>query len=178
MTTWIFGLLLPKRDKEMLLGDLVEERLLIESSMGRGDAARWYRRQVLKSCGPVMWANLRRGGWLKTLGAAFAGYCAVAILVMASDVLMSKVLATSTVVYPLVSLAAGCVAMLLGGYLAASMRRGAPAVVAVMAAILGVLSLRATGDQAPVWYQIALIVVGPVAAIAGGRMRRRMRGET
>src|SRR5579872_537131 len=105
MMTWIFGLLLPKRDKEMLLGDLLEERLLIESSTGRREAARWYRRQVLRSCGPVMWANFRRGGWLKTLGAAFAGYFAVAILVMASDVLMSRLLAAGRVLYPLVSLA-------------------------------------------------------------------------
>ena len=178
MMTWFFGLLLPKRDKEMLLGDLVEERHLIEGSMGRREAARWYRAQVCKSVPPVMWANIRRGGWLKTLVAAFAGYFVVAFLVIASDSLLSKLLAASPIVYPLLSLAAGFVAMMLGGYLVALMRRGAPIVLAAIAAVLGLVSLLATGDRAPLWYQIALIIVGPVAAVAGGRVRgKNKKGE-
>jgi hypothetical protein len=42
-----------------------------------------------------MWANIRRGSWLKTLGAACIGYLAMVWLSMASDVLMIKFLSTS-----------------------------------------------------------------------------------
>ncbi len=55
MATWFFSLLLPRRDREVLLGDLIEERALLASSLPPRDAARWYRSQVLRSIPPVMW---------------------------------------------------------------------------------------------------------------------------
>ncbi len=178
MMTWIFGLLLPKRDKEMLLGDLVEERRLVESAMGAREAERWRRAQIFKSVPPILWANIRRGGWLKTLGAAFAGYIVVAFLVIESDILLSPLLSAGRNVFCLVSLAAGFVVMMLGGYLVALIRRGAPTALGAIAGLLGILSLNTTGDRAPLWYQIALIIVGPVAALAGGRVcGRNKRGE-
>ena len=64
--------------------------------------------------------------------------------------------------------------MVLGGYLAACMRPGAPVAIAVISAISGVVSLVASGGRAP-WMQIALTVLLPVAALAGGRMRIRKR---
>ena len=36
---------------------------------------------------------------------------------------------------------------------------------------MGFVSLAITRDTAPLWYQIALIVIVPTAALAGGRMR-------
>lgn len=74
---WLCSLLLRGRDREMLLGDLVEEHALLASTAGRRVAARWFRSQVLHSAAPLLWANIRRGVWLKTLLAALAGYVAV-----------------------------------------------------------------------------------------------------
>jgi len=174
--TWLFSLLLPRRDKEMLLGDLIEEHALLASSLGLRGASQWYRSQMLRSIGPVMWANIRRGRWLKTLGAAWIGYFAVVLLVMTGDIVMSKLLSTDEQTYSLVSLAAGFLAMTLGGYLAACIRPGAPAALALIAALMGVASLMITGDRAPIWYQIALIIIAPVAALMGGQIRIRRGG--
>jgi len=178
LATWLFSLVLRQRDKEMLLGDLIEEHALLISSQGPRHASRWYRNQMLRSIVPVMWANIRRGWWLKTLGSAFVGYLVVVLLVMTGDIVMSKLLPVDEQIYSLVSLAAGFLAMALGGYLAAWMRPGAPVALAVISAVMGVVSMAFTGDRAPMWYQIALIVIGPAAALTGGRIRiRRKEGS-
>ena len=62
---------------------------------------------------------------------------------------------------------------MLGGYLAAWIRPRAAVTLAVITAVMGVVSLAVTGDAAPLWYQIALIVMGPLASLAGGRIRIR-----
>jgi hypothetical protein len=171
--TWLFGLVLPQRDREMLLGDLEEEYALLASTLPPRKASRWYWNQVIRSAAPLLWANIRRGWWLKTLGAALAGYLAVVVLVMVGDIVMSKLLSAGKQVYALVSLATGFPAMMLGGYLAAWIRPRAAVTLAVITAVMGMVSLAVTGDAAPLWYQIALIVMGPLASLAGGRIRIR-----
>jgi hypothetical protein len=168
----LFSLILRERDREMLLGDLHEERAVLAASLPPREVARWYRRQVIRSIAPVVWANIRRGSWLKTLGAAIAGYFVVMLLVMLGDTLMSK-LKVPEAFYAPASLAVGFPVMLLGGYLAAWMRPRGAFLLAAISVVMGVVSLAFTGDGAPLWYQLALIVIGPVASIAGGRIRLR-----
>ena len=162
MMTWLLKLVLPRGDRDAVLGDLAEERALHDNP------DRWYRRQVWRSLGPIMWANIRRGVWLKTLGAALAGYAVVVVLVMAT---------MSVGTEPLLSLVLGFTSMLLAGYLTAWMRPGAPIALAVIVVVMGFVSLVTTGDQAPLWYQLALIVIGPVAALTGGKIRTWNKGN-
>ncbi len=169
----LLSLFAPRRDREMIAGDLAEEYALLASTAGPRAASRWYFNQALRSAGPLLWSNIRRGEWLKTLGAALAGYFVVAALVILSDLAMSRLLHGGVVFYSLVSLAVGFPVMMLGGYLASWMRPRAAILLAVLTAVMGVASLAMTGNGAPLWYQIGLIVIGPTASLAGGRIRVR-----
>jgi hypothetical protein len=178
LATWLLGLFAPRRDVEMILGDLAEEHGLLASTLPAAEASRWYWRQVLCSAGPLIWRAVRRGVWLKTLGAALAGYFVVMVAVMAADLVMTRRLSVSETVYALISLAVGFPVMALGGYIAACLRPTAAGALAAIAAVMGVVSLAATGGAAPLWYQLALIVLGPAGALAGGRIRLRQRRQS
>jgi hypothetical protein len=172
MITWLFGLLLRQRDREMILGDLAEERALLAASLTPRHAARWYRRQMLRSIPPVIWANVRRGVWLKTMGAAIAGYLVAAILIIASDSAVGMIGAGWRM--ELASLMVGALVMALGGYLASAMRPRAAMLLSVMVAALSILNLFMPTGEA-IWYKIGLVLVGPAASLAGGRIRLRRR---
>jgi hypothetical protein len=175
LATWLLGLILPKHDREIVIGDLVEEHALLATSLSPADASRWYWKQVAGSIRPVLWASFRRGEWLKTLGAAFLGYLAVAMLVTASEVAMSAVLRVGDETYSALSFAVGLPSMVLGGYVAASLSQRGAAALAVMTAVTWSLPLVLTGTRVRLWYQLLLVVIGPTAAIAGGRIRSRAR---
>jgi hypothetical protein len=117
---------------------------------------------VLRSLGPIVWANVRRGVWLKTVSAVLASYAVVVALVVLTQTVRTEW-----------SLAAGSFSGLAGGYVAAWMRPTAPRALAVFVFFMGVVSLLVTGNQAPLWYQLGLIVIGPAAVIAGGKLRKR-----
>jgi hypothetical protein len=172
MITWLFGLLLRARDREMILGDLLEERALLAATLSPHQAAGWYRRQMLRSIPSVMWANVRRGIWLKTLGAAIAGYLVGAILIVASDSAVGMIGAGWRM--ELASLTVGALVMALGGYLASAMRPRAALLLSVMVAAMSILNLFMPTGEAT-WYKVGLVLVGPAASLAGGRIRIRRR---
>ena len=165
---WIFARLLRDRDREMILGDLVEECRLHDRPV------RWYTSQLLRSIPPVMWANIRRRLWLKTLGAALAAYALVAVLVILSDLGMTMARVSSDL-YSAISLVVGFAVMILGGYFAARMRPAAPKLLAAIALVMAIGTVLAPGPHAPLWYECALVVIGPGAAIAGGRLQIRRK---
>lgn len=171
LATGLLSGLVPARDREELIGDLVEEHALRARGGGDG-AARWYWGQTLRTLASLAWAGFRRGGWLKTLGAVLLAFLVVNAIVMAGDVAMAVLPGAGQQTYAVLSLAVGAPAAVLGGYLAARLRRGAAGGLAVLTAAMAV-SLLATGDAAPRWYQLALIVVGPAGALLGGRLRAR-----
>jgi hypothetical protein len=156
LMTWLLKLVLPRGDRDAVLGDLIEERAL------HANPHRWYRQQVLRSVRSIVWANIRRGVWLKTVGVVLASYAVIVVLVVLTQSIRTEF-----------SLAAGSFAGLAGGYVAAWMRPTAPRALAIFVFFMGVVSLFLTGDQAPLWYQLGLIVIGPAAVIAGGKLRRR-----
>jgi hypothetical protein len=123
----------------------------------------------------LLWISIWRGHWLKTLAAALVGYAAVALTVMGGDGAMSKLLTAGDLAYSLISLAVGLPAMVPGGYIAASLRPRAAVGLAAIAAVMGVVSLAVTGGAAPLWYQLALIAIGPARSLAGGRIRIRRK---
>src|SRR5207247_1826738 len=132
--------------------------------------------QAVRTTASLSREGFRRGGWLKTLGAVLAGYLAVNAVVIAADAPMTRLPTTSQQVYSVLTPAGGFPALVGGGYLTARLRRGAAGVLAVLAAVMGVVSLAVTGDAAPLWYQLLLVVVGPTAAVVGGRIRARNVG--
>ena len=124
LLTWLLDRTAPARDREALVGDLVEEHALIASTAGAGGAARWYWNQALFS-----------------LAVAFP-------------------------------------AAMLGGLPGRSPAPAGAGALAVLTALLGVVSLVATGDRAPLWYQVVLIAVGPAGVLLGGRLGgRRPAGQ-
>jgi hypothetical protein len=172
MMTRLFGWILRDRDREMILGDLAEERALLASSLSPSQAARWYRRQVIRSVAPVMWANICRGVWLKTVGAILASYALAAVLVGAGFLIPLPHVWLSL---EFTSLLCGFVAGVAGGYVAAWMRPRAYIGLAVFFAFMAIVSLVTTGDAAPFWYQVSLIIIGPAAVTIGGRLRLRRK---
>jgi len=152
--TWLLKLVLPRGDRDAVLGDLAEERSLHDQH--------WYRQQVLRSIGPIVWANIRRGVWLKTVGAVLASYAVIVVLVVLTQTIRTEW-----------NLAAGSFAGSAGGYVAEWIRPNAPRPLAVFVFFMGVVSLLVTGNQAPLLYQLGLIVIGPATVIAGGKLRRR-----
>lgn len=166
LPTLLLEAVVPPRDREQIVGDLVEEHALLA---GRG--ARWYWSQALRTVCHLSWAGFRRGQWLKTAGAVAVAYAAVAAIVMATDAAMAMLPTRDPTISAVLSLAVGLPTMVLGGWLAGGMRRSAPVALAVVTALLGVASLATTGPAAPLWYQLALAVVGPAGALLGGRLR-------
>jgi hypothetical protein len=156
MTTWLLKLILPRGDRDAVLGDLIEERALHANPDG------WYRQQVLRSVGSIVWTNIRRGVWLKTVGAVLASYAVIVVLVVLTQTIRTEW-----------NLAAGSFAGSAGGYVAEWIRPNAPRPLAVFVFFMGVVSLLVTGNQAPLLYQLGLIVIGPATVIAGGKLRRR-----
>jgi hypothetical protein len=172
MTAWLFALLLRRRDREMILGDLAEERALLAGTLSPSALARWHRSQMLRSVPPILWAHIRRGLWLKTLGATLAAYFLVAGLIAVGDIVLTAA-RVRPALYPFASLAASFLVMTLGGYLAAAMRPRAPAALAVLSAALAMVSMTLPGPHAPFWYECGLVFLGPAAALAGGSIFRR-----
>jgi hypothetical protein len=61
-------LLVPKRNREHLIGDLEEEyRTILLPEYGVSKARNWYRWQVALSIGPLLWAQVKRGAALAWL---------------------------------------------------------------------------------------------------------------
>jgi hypothetical protein len=57
---WILRLLLPRRLRDEFFDDLREERMLIEATLGRKEAKRWLRKQVLRSIIPLLRLRLEK----------------------------------------------------------------------------------------------------------------------
>jgi hypothetical protein len=173
--TRVIGWLLAERDKEALIGDLMEEYALGLASTSvhdvRAHAARWYWRQVGRSVPPLLWASMKRGDWLGTLGAALASYIVIATLVTASDIATSRLFAAHSLLHVLASFTAYVVVLMLGGYLAAWIRPRAAVPLALIVAVMSVVVLMRMGEAATFWYQVGLIITGPSASLTGGRLR-------
>ena len=168
---WIFGWLLSDADRDALIGDLAEEHTLrLRSQSG---AAWWYWNQVTRSLAALLWAAVRRGRWLGALGAAIAAYGLVYVVEWAGGTALSGLLGRVPLVDWLITLAITLSAMVLGGYLAARMRRGAVAVLALISAASVIRLMLTTGHIVPLRYQLPWLVLCPIAALAGGALWRR-----
>lgn len=79
LATWLLSRLLPERDRDAVLGDLVEEYALRLRSASPSTVSRWYWGQVYRSIPPVLACTIRRGRWLGTIAVAGAVYLVIYI---------------------------------------------------------------------------------------------------
>lgn len=172
--------------REAVLGDLSEAWARDAATAGERRAAARFWTETLRSAPPLAAGSLRRArprAWLRTLAAVVAGYVTLAVGVVAVSALAGALLrpAPSPTDWRL-SLAFLVVAALcaaLGGWVAAAVGRAAPLASALLLGIacclLGLMLVATTSDGTPLWYRIALPLVAPPAAFAGGVLRVRRR---
>jgi hypothetical protein len=172
MATWVLERVLPERDREAILGDLIEEYALRARSTAPSVVSRWYWAQVCRSIPRVVWGSVSRERWLPTLGVAIAAYIAAGALEFAGTVAISKLISPDAPVYTVISLVVGLATMVIGGYFATWIRPGAGTVMAAIVMIGVAVLMMTMSGSAPLWYGLAFLVFGPLAAFAGGTLCR------
>ncbi len=175
MLLWIVSRLVPKREREPLVGDLSEEFALRANASSSSAALQWCLRQVCASAPPLMWANLRRSAWISTLGVAMLAYIAVGIVEFGVNWGMSLASGQASAAYNPAGMLIPFPMVVTIGYFAARRRSGAPVVLAtLMLTAVTVMTLSA-GESVPLWYRCAYFVAGPAAAVIGGALRTGTR---
>ena len=164
----ILARLMPDAQAEALIGDLIEEYQL-RLHAAPDAAARWYWKQLAASIPSLIWASARRGSWLTTVAAAVVSYVAGGAL---EFVLTAVVMAmpASMFVRTLLTLLAGVAGLVAGGYLAASIRLEAARVLALLVLVATCVLMATIPGSAPLWYQRAFLVLGPLSPIAGAAL--------
>lgn len=157
--------IMPDAEAEGLVGDLIEEYQL-RLHAGPRAAARWYWKQFAGSIPSLVWASARRGAWLRTLAVAVASYLVVGIVEYALSAVVTAMPAPG-VVRSLLLLLAGLVALTAGGYVAASFRREAVGLLALFVLVATCSMMSAAPGSAPMWYQLAFLVLGPLSPMMG-----------
>jgi hypothetical protein len=175
MATWLLERVLPERDQEAILGDLIEEYELRARLTTPWMVSRWYWGQVCRSIPRMAWGSVSRGRWLPTLGVALGAYIAAGALEFAGTVAISKLLTPDAPGYTVISLVIGLTTMVIGGYFATWIRPGAGTVMAGIVMLVVAVLMTTTSGSAPLWYGLAFLVVGPLATLAGGTLCRDRR---
>lgn len=170
--SWLLACLWPGRDADPLLGDLDEECALRAASASTGHLHLWYWGQVLRSIPALAWSDTKRAGVLTSLAAALGAFIVASVVEFGADAGVSAFIAPGSQMHTAVSLLGDLAAMALGGYLAALVRPAAATVLAAMLFTLVVVFMVTRPDSVPLWYQIAFLVLGPLASLAGGARSR------
>jgi hypothetical protein len=167
LVCWLLESVVPTRYREAMLGDLIEEYNLRAKSASPLAASRWFWSQACRSIPSTAWSCLRSGNWLISMSIAAGVYIVMAILKLAADSMISKVVApqpaTRVILAPIVFLAAAAI----GGCLAARVRRGAMISLALMVMITVAVSIERKVCTIPVpwWYEFGFLTLGPLAVL-------------
>ena len=172
MATWILLWLVPKHEREPLVGDLTEEYVLRTNAASSSAALKWYLQQVCASVLPLLWAKFARTAWISTVGVALLAYVAVGVVEFIVNSAISSWFATGTVAYDALGLLISSPMVVLIGYFAAGFRRAAGNVLGAMMMLVITVLMWWTTESMPAWLRIAYFVVGPVAACIGSALRR------
>jgi hypothetical protein len=170
--------LLPEDVAEALVGDLLEEYALRARSTRAGGVSGWYWMQIVGSAAPLLCSAVARGRWPLTLGVGFAAYAFAEAVEVAVDA-ANSLLEPSTAAHTIPILIVGLAAIVLAGYLAAWIRPGAAAALALVVAVTAAVQLLTATEGMPLWYRLVSGIAGPFAAAAGGALfaRRHLRAE-
>lgn len=178
----ILWLCAPKSERETIIGDLVEEFRELGAN-GQRAAARqfWFLRQAVASAGPLLVLKWQREKIAHSILAVTAGYFVLAILVMALNIVFYALWGMPangpSTRYMTASLVSGFLFVVVGGYVTARIARrrelrSAYQLVA-FCFLTSIFSAVTSFGKQPLWYQIALMVVGPSGAVIGGLLRAR-----
>jgi hypothetical protein len=167
----ILGWLMPPAQAEALLGDLLEECRLRLRAESPASATRWYWIQLASSMPVLLWTSPRRGAWLITVVIAVASYIAAGGIQLVLQYALLPV-TTSKSVRDVVLLLSFAAALTACGYVTASIRPGAARLLAFLVFAAQCAMLASTTRPALVR---ALLVLGPVATIAGAALSGRWR---
>jgi hypothetical protein len=162
---------LPRSEREALLGDLIEER--VRRAGSSPNERRWFWGQVLRSIAPMLWLTLKRGRWLEIVGAAVAAYMLVRVIQAVSIVALSQVVFSGPIAQGSISLTLALSAMILGGYVAARLRRGAPVLLAMISGAMVLQWMLTAGAHAPLAAQLITLISCTVSSLLGGALVRR-----
>jgi len=165
--------LMPPAQAEALLGDLLEERRLRLQAGSQVSVAGWYWRQIASSVPALLSASVRRGAWLITVVTAVASFIAAIGIQMLLQSVLSP-MTTSKSVRAVVMILTFAAALAACGYVAASIRLGAARLLAFLV-FATTCAMLAISTRAPLWYDWLLLVLGPVATIAGAALSGRLR---
>ena len=168
VATWIFSRLVPKTDREPLIGDLAEEYALRVNAASSSAALKWYLRQIGASIPPLLWARLTRATWPATLGVALLAYFAVGVVQL---ILHWAIPSSSATGYNPLGLVIIFPMVVLIGYFAERFRHRAAIVLGAMMLLAITAMTVLTTESAPLWYRLAYFFVGPAAAFIGSAMR-------
>jgi peptidoglycan/LPS O-acetylase OafA/YrhL len=169
----ILARLMPDAQAEALVGDLIEEYQL-RLHAAPGTAARWYWKQFAVSLPSLLWASARRGAWLTTAAAAVVCFIAAGVLEFVFTAAVMAIPA-SMFVQTFLSLLAGVVALVAGGYVAASIRPEAARLLALLVLVVTCVLMATFPGSGPLWYQRAFLVFGPLSPIAGAALSAARR---
>lgn len=171
VATWLAGCVWPHADRQVVVGDLIEEYALRARSTSPSLARRWYWGQICRSVPFALWSSIRRGSALSTLAVAAAAYVAAGVLEFAGTVVIARLLDATARPFAVVSAVVGLITFVLAGYVAASIRSGAAhALAGIVLFAVAMLMLTSSGS-APLWYVLIFLILGPLAALAGGALR-------
>ena len=159
--------MVPRVDREHLIGDLIEEYDLRARTGSSSLAAKWYLRQICASTVPVMGVRLGRSVWLATLGIALRAYV---VLGAVQWIIGWAFPASHRPTFDPVGLVILLPVIVLIGYFAERSRRSAAKMLAALM-LLAVTALTLfAAEEAPLWYRVAYFVGGPLAALVGGAL--------
>jgi hypothetical protein len=171
VATCLLKCFLPPTDREVVLGDLIEEYAIRARSDPASMVDRWYWGQVYRSIPQAQWSAIRRGGAVTTLTTALAAFIAAGALESAGLAALSRVLVMDANQPTALSVIVGLATIMLGGYVAAWIRPGAAQALAGIEMIAVVILMVTMSGSAPLWYGLTFLIIGPLAACAGGTLR-------
>jgi hypothetical protein len=76
----VYATLVPKGDREPLIGDFAEEYALRANAASSSAALKWYLLQICASIPSLLWLRLTRAMWPGTLGVALLVYFVVGVV--------------------------------------------------------------------------------------------------
>jgi hypothetical protein len=164
---WLLESLLPGPYRDAVLGDLIEEYALRIESTSRFTASRWFWSQACRSLPPTVWSLLRSRDGLISISIAMGVYIFMGTLKFAADWMISKLVApdqtTHVVLAPIVFLTT----TVIGGCVAARIRRGATIFLALMVTITVaiLIDVKVCSIPVPWWYQFGFLTLGPLTVI-------------
>jgi len=166
---WLFERFLSSTDREAISGDLMEE-YAIRYRSSAWLAMEWYWGQACRSIAPLLWIRLRRERWMSTLSVAFVAFVVAGAIESAGIQALSSLLGADAAPSVL-TMIVGLATLMLFGYLAAWVRPFAANVLAVLEILAVVILMLTMPTSAPLWYGLAFLVFGPLAAFLGGTFR-------